>query len=58
MRYRTPIAAAAALMGTDYKGNRAIFPPQDVLAKCHYAKYNGEAMAHLYEDTITRVRAA
>ncbi len=58
IRYPTPNAAAAALMGTDYKDNPAIFPPQDVLAKCQYAKYNGEAMAHLYEDTITRVRAA
>ena len=45
-------------MGPDYKDNPAIFPPQDILAKCQYAKYNGEAMEHLYEDTITRVRAA
>lgn len=58
IRYPTPNAAAAQLMGPDYRDNPVIFPPQSILDKCEYAQYNGEEMAHLYEDTITRVRAA
>ena len=58
IRYPTPNAAAAALMGTEYRDNRVIFPPQSVLDHCQYAKYNGEAMSRAYEDVLTRVRAA
>jgi spermidine/putrescine transport system substrate-binding protein len=58
IRYPTPNAAAAALMGPDYRDNPVIFPPQSILDKCQYAKYNGEKMSRLYEDVITRVRAA
>ncbi len=58
IRYPTPNAAAAALMGPDYRDNPVIFPPKAILDKCEYAKYNGEAMSRLYEDVITRVRAA
>ena len=58
IRYPTPNAAARALMGTDYKDNPVIFPPQSILSKCDYATYNGEALSRKYEDIITRVRAA
>lgn len=58
IRYPTPNAAAAARMDAGYRDNPAIFPPAAVLAKCRYARYQGEAMARLYERTITRVRAA
>jgi spermidine/putrescine transport system substrate-binding protein len=58
IRYPTPNAAAAALMGPDYRDNPVIFPPQAVLDHSHYAKYNGEAMARQYEEIVTRVRAA
>ena len=58
IRYPTPNAAAKALMDASYTENPAIFPPQSALDKCEYAKYNGDTTARLYEDTITRVRAA
>lgn len=58
IRYPTPNAAAKALMDADYRDNPVIFPPQAILSKCEYATYTGEATARLYEETITRVRAA
>lgn len=58
IRYPTPNAAAAALMPAEYRNDPVIFPPQAVLDRCQYAKYNGEAMSRLYEDVLTRVRAA
>ncbi len=58
IRYPTPNAAAAALMPAEYRNDPVIFPPQAVLDRCQYAKYNGEAMSRLYEDVVTRVRAA
>lgn len=56
--YPTPNAAAKALMPEDYKNNPVIFPPADQLAKCEYGAFEGAERAKLYEDVITRVRAA
>jgi spermidine/putrescine transport system substrate-binding protein len=42
IQYATPNAAAKALMDDAYKTNPAIFPPQEILAKCEYAIYLGE----------------
>lgn len=56
--YPTPNAAAKALMPDDYKNNPVIFPPADQLAKCEYGAFEGAERAKLYEDVITRVRAA
>ena len=56
--YPTPNAAAAALMPASYRNNSAIFPPAALLNRCQYARYNGEAMQHAYEDIVTRIRAA
>jgi spermidine/putrescine transport system substrate-binding protein len=58
IRYPTPNAAAKALMPADYRDSPVVFPPPDVLARCAYASYTGEAMARLYEETLTRIRAA
>jgi len=58
IRYPTPNAAAAALMGAAYRNNPVIFPPPAAMRRCYYAKYDGEEMARRYEDIITRVRAA
>jgi spermidine/putrescine transport system substrate-binding protein len=58
IRYPTPNAAAKALMPADYRDGPVIFPPADILARCAYASYTGEAMARLYEETLTRIRAA
>lgn len=56
--YPTPNAAAKALMPEDYRNNRVIFPPADVMAKCEYGAFEGAEKASLYEEVITRVRAA
>ncbi|MFM8753098.1 MAG: PotD/PotF family extracellular solute-binding protein [Phenylobacterium sp.] len=56
--YPTPNAAAKALMPPDYRANPVIFPPADVLAKCEYGAFEGAEKASLYEEVITRVRAA
>lgn len=55
--YPAPNAAAKALMPDDYKNNPIIFPPADVLGKCEYAAFN-EALTQVYEDAITKVKAA
>ncbi len=56
--YPTPNAAAKALMPDDYRNNPVIFPPADKLAKCEYGAFEGAEKAQLYEEVITRVRAA
>jgi spermidine/putrescine transport system substrate-binding protein len=56
--YPTPNAAAKALMPDSYRSNTAIFPPADVMAKCEYGAFEGAAKASLYEEVVTRVRAA
>lgn len=56
--YPTPNAAAKALMPEDYKNNPVIFPPADIMAKCEYGAFEGAEKASLYEEVITRVRAA
>jgi spermidine/putrescine transport system substrate-binding protein len=56
--YPTPNAAAKALMPESYRNNPAIFPPADVMAKCEYGAFEGAEKASLYEEVVTRVRAA
>ncbi len=57
IQYPTPNMATKKLMGADYANNTAIFPPQDLLAKCEYAKFRAD-MQPLYEEAFTRVRAS
>lgn len=56
--YPTPNGAARALMGDDYRANPVIFPSSEVLATCEYGAFEGAERAQLYEEIITRVRAA
>ena len=56
--YPTPNAAAKALMPPEYKDNPVIFPSAAQLAKCEYGAFEGAEKASLYEEVITRVRAA
>lgn len=56
--YPTPNAAAKALMPASYRDNPAIFPPAEILAKCEYGAFEGAEKASLYEQVVTRVRAA
>jgi spermidine/putrescine transport system substrate-binding protein len=45
-------------MPESYRNNPAIFPPADVMAKCEYGAFEGAEKASLYEEVVTRVRAA
>ena len=56
--YPTPNAAAKALMPDDYTNNPVIFPPPEAMAKCEYGAFEGAEKASVYEELITRVRAA
>jgi spermidine/putrescine transport system substrate-binding protein len=56
--YPTPNAAAKALMPDDYRNNPVIFPPAEQMARCEYGAFEGAERAQLYEEVITRVRAA
>jgi spermidine/putrescine transport system substrate-binding protein len=56
--YPTPNAAARALMPDSYKDNPVIFPAADAMAKCEYGAFEGAETASLYEQVVTRVRAA
>lgn len=56
--YPSPNAAAVALMPASYRDNPVIFPPAAVMAKSQYGKYEGPKMTQLFEEAMTRVRAA
>jgi spermidine/putrescine transport system substrate-binding protein len=58
IKYPTPNAAALALMPADYRDNKAIFPPPEVMARCEYARFEGLQRAQLYDETLTRIFAA
>ena len=45
-------------MPASYRDNPAIFPPAEILAKCEYGAFEGAEKASLYEQVVTRVRAA
>lgn len=57
IQYPTPNAKVKELMGADYANNKVIFPPAEILAKCEYARFNGDIQP-LFEEAFTRVRAA
>ncbi|MBO9708704.1 MAG: spermidine/putrescine ABC transporter substrate-binding protein [Caulobacter sp.] len=56
--YPTPNLAAKALMPADYRDNPVIFPSAQALAKCEYGAFQGAERESLYEEVVTRVRAA
>jgi spermidine/putrescine transport system substrate-binding protein len=56
--YPTPNAAAKALMPDSYRSNPVIFPPAAIMAKCEYGAFEGAEKSRLFEEAITRVRAA
>jgi spermidine/putrescine transport system substrate-binding protein len=58
IQYATPNQAARALLGDDYKTNPAIFPPDEVIAKCESALYLGEDVNRMIEEAWTRIEAA
>jgi spermidine/putrescine transport system substrate-binding protein len=56
--YPLPNAAAKELMGEAYLNNPAIFPPDEVIDRSETALYLGEDIIRLYDEGMTRVRAA
>jgi spermidine/putrescine transport system substrate-binding protein len=58
IQYATPNKAAKELMDGAYKENAAIFPPDDVLAKCEYSKYLGEEALRTRDEIWTAIQAA
>lgn len=58
IQYATPNAAAKALMKPEYTGNPAIFPPDEVIARCEPAVYQGTEYTQLIDRLWTRIAAA
>lgn len=58
VQYATPNAAAKKLMPPEYTGSSAIYPPQDVLAKCESTIYLGEEIQKMRDEIWTRIQAA
>jgi spermidine/putrescine transport system substrate-binding protein len=58
IQYATPNKAAKDLMDGAYKENPAIYPPDDVLAKCEYSMYLGEEALKVRDEIWTAVQAA
>jgi spermidine/putrescine transport system substrate-binding protein len=56
--YPTPNAAARDLMPESYKTNPVIFPSSEGFAKSEYGKFEGAEKQQLFEETMTRIRAA
>jgi spermidine/putrescine transport system substrate-binding protein len=56
--YPTPNQAVFDIMPDDYRNNPAIFPPRAELAKCEYSAFEGVERSRLFDEILTRVRAA
>ena len=56
--YPTPNAAAFALMPESYRTNRVIFPPPDRMAVSEYGDFEGVERTHMFDELLTRVKAA
>jgi spermidine/putrescine transport system substrate-binding protein len=58
VQYATPNAAAKKLMPPEYTGSPAIYPPQEVLAKCENVIYQGEESQKQKDEIWTKIQAA
>jgi len=58
IRYATPNDAAKALTEETYRTNPAIFPPDEVLARCEAAIFPGIEIVQKIDAAWTRVKAA
>lgn len=56
--YATPNEAAKALTEEDYRTNEAVFPPDEVIAKCEVSVYAGQETTQKIDAAWTRVKAA
>ena len=58
IQYATANAAAKAKMPAEYRENPAIFPTEEVVAKCESAIYVGEEGTKMRDEAWTRIQAA
>lgn len=58
IQFATANAAARNLANDEYKSNPAIFPPDDIIAKCEPALYLGEEATKVRDEIWTRIQAA
>lgn len=58
IQYATPNAKALAIASDEYKNNKAIFPPDEIIAKCEPGLYLGEEVIKLRDEVWTRIQAA
>lgn len=58
IQYATPNKAAKEIMDPAYRENAAIFPPDDLVAKCEYAAYLGEDALRVRDEIWTAIQAA
>ena len=56
--YATPNKAAKDLTDPEYSQNPAIFPSDEVIAKCEAAVFKGQEVTRLYDEAWTRINAA
>ncbi len=58
INYATPNRAARQYLPESYLTNPAIFPPDEVLAKCEVSVYPGQEITRKIDEAWTRVKAA
>jgi spermidine/putrescine transport system substrate-binding protein len=56
--YPTPNAAVKAAMPADYRDNPIIFPAGPGMTNSEWGRFEGAEQARLFEDAVTRIRAA
>lgn len=58
IQYATANEAARALTSEEYRNNPAIFPPDEIIAKCEPGLYLGEEATKARDEAWTRIQAA
>ena len=56
--YPTPNQAVLNIMPESYRNNPAIFPPADQMKNCEYSAFEGVERTRMFDELLTRVRAA
>ncbi len=58
IKFPTPNAGSLAIMPAEFKDNKVIFPPEEIIAKCEYPNYLGPEFSRLLDEAMTRLRAS
>ena len=56
--FPTPNLAAKAIMPESYRSNPVVFPRADIMARCTYSPSEGLETTQMFEQAMTRIRAA